>query len=156
MHNKFILAILFVLFAVVCTMHLYANDDKASKVNGVWLTGSGKARVKVVLNEKTGKYEGRIVWLREPNDEAGNPKVDKNNPEEGLKKRPLLGLKIIRDFDYKGNGLWENGKIYDPENGNDYSCTITLTNDNTLEVRGFIGVSVFGRTDVWTRQVKKD
>ncbi len=147
---------LFLLSAVWISAFTTINDDKAEKINGVWLSGSGKARVKVVLNAKTNKYEGRIVWLREPNDEAGKPKVDKNNPEEGLKTRPLLGLKILRDFDYKGNGLWENGKIYDPENGNDYSCTISLTDDNTLEVRGFIGVSVFGRTDVWTKQVKKE
>jgi uncharacterized protein (DUF2147 family) len=67
----------------------------------------------------------------------------------------LLGLKILREFDYKGDGLWENGMIYDPENGSDYNCTINLKDENSLEVRGFIGVSVFGRTDEWTRQIKK-
>ncbi len=137
------------------TVAAITNDDKADKINGVWLSGSGKAKVKIAKDPKTGKYEGRIVWLRDPKDEVGKAKIDKNNPEESLKSRPLLGLKILREFDYKGDGLWENGMIYDPENGSDYNCTINLKDENTLEVRGFIGVSVFGRTDEWTRQIKK-
>jgi hypothetical protein len=45
--------------------------------------------------------------------------------------------------------------IYDPKNGNTYSCTIKMLNPNTLEVRGYIGVSLIGRTDTWTKQVAK-
>jgi uncharacterized protein (DUF2147 family) len=56
---------------------------------------------------------------------------------------------------YKSENLWEEGNIYDPKNGNTYSSTMRLINGNSLEVRGYIGVSLIGRTDTWTRQVAK-
>ena len=149
---------IFALFALFITFSLtfpkaVAIDDHADKVIGVWKTGSGKGMVKIY--KENNKYYGKLVWLKEPNDENGKPKVDKNNSEETLRSRALLGLINLRDFVYKGDKVWEEGKIYDPENGSDYSCEMKLTDDNTLEVRGFIGVSLFGRTDVWKRQVKK-
>ncbi|MFM7488669.1 MAG: DUF2147 domain-containing protein, partial [Cytophagales bacterium] len=121
---------------------------------GVWETGSGKARVKI---DKVGeKFFGKVVWLREPLNEEGKPKVDKNNPDEKLRTVPLLGYKLLKDFSFVGEKTWEEGTIYDPENGSTYSCTIKMTDENTLDVRGFIGVSLFGRTDVWKRvQLKK-
>jgi uncharacterized protein (DUF2147 family) len=63
----------------------------------------------------------------------------------------LLGYKILKDFEYVGKKVWENGTIYDPENGSTYSCTIKLTDKNTIDVRGYIGVSMIGRTDTWKR-----
>ncbi len=132
---------------------LYAQTE-SDAILGVWETGSGKARVKI---DKVGdKFYGKVVWLREPLNEEGKPKVDKNNPDEKLRTVPILGYKLIKDFSYKGDKTWEEGTIYDPENGSTYSCTIKMTDENTLDVRGFIGVSLFGRTDVWKRvQLKK-
>ncbi len=75
--------------------------------------------------------------------------------DEANRNRPILGLINIWGFTYKGKNLWEEGNIYDPKNGNTYSSTIKMPNANTLEVRGFIGVSLIGRTDTWTRQVAK-
>lgn len=139
--------------ALVVTAQAWGQSE-ADKVLGVWETGSGKARVKI---DKSGeKYVGKIVWLREPNNEEGKPKVDKNNPDESLRAVPLLGYHMLKGFRYAGDKTWEEGTIYDPENGSTYSCVITMTDENTLDVRGFIGVSVFGRTDVWKRvQLKK-
>ena len=54
-------------------------------------------------------------------------------------------------FKYTGNSQWQNGTIYDAESGKTYSCNIKLTNPQTLEVRGFVGVSLFGRTDTWKK-----
>ena len=129
-------------------------QTESDAILGVWESGSGKARVKI---DKAGeKFTGRIVWLREPNNDEGKPKTDKNNPDEKLRTTPLLGYRLLRDFQYKGAKTWEEGTIYDPENGSTYSCTIKMTDANTLDVRGFIGVSLFGRTDVWKRvQLKK-
>lgn len=137
------------LLTVIC----YAQSE-ADAILGVWETGSGKARVKI---DKVGnQFFGKVVWLREPLNEEGKPKVDKNNPDEKLRTVPLLGYKLIKDFSFKGEKVWEDGTIYDPENGSTYSCTIKMTDENTLDVRGFIGVSLFGRTDVWKRvQLKK-
>ena len=81
--------------------------------------------------------------------------MDVNNPEEKLRTQPLKGLENLRNFKFVGENKWEEGNIYDPKVGKDYSCEMKLVDDNTLEVRGYIGVSVFGRTDVWKRQVKK-
>ena len=67
----------------------------------------------------------------------------------------MKGLENLRDFVFKGENRWEEGRVYDPKNGNDYSCEMKLIEENTLEVRGFIGVSLFGRTDVLKRQIKK-
>ncbi len=118
---------------------------------GVWETGSGKARVQIKKFNNT--YYGQIVWLKEPLNEDGKPKVDKNNPDETKRSKPLLGYRNLLGFEYKGNNLWENGTIYDPESGSTYNCKIEMTDNNTLNIRGFIGVSVFGRTDVWKRMV---
>lgn len=133
---------------------LKATDANADSCIGVWLTGTGKAKVKI-FKDNAGKYHGKIVWLRDPLNEEGKPKVDKNNPDDAKKKTPLLGLQNMRNFVYEGDKKWIDGQIYDPENGSDYSCKMELTDDNTLEVRGYIGVSLFGRTDVWKRQVLK-
>jgi uncharacterized protein (DUF2147 family) len=126
---------------------------EADAILGVWESGNGKARIKI---DKAGSiYNGRIVWLREPQDETGKPKVDKNNPDEALRTKPLLGYSMLKNFTYAGEKKWEDGTIYDPESGSTYSCVITMTDANTLDVRGYIGVSLFGRTDVWKRIVLK-
>lgn len=147
--KRFILLFL----AQLLSLAIFAQTE-SDAILGVWESGSGKARVKI--DKAAEKFTGRIVWLREPNNDEGKPKTDKNNPDEKLRSTPLLGYRMLRDFQYKGGETWEEGTIYDPENGSTYSCTIKMTDENTLEVRGFIGVSLFGRTDVWKRvQLKK-
>lgn len=151
---KTIISIAIAISGLLFAVPAHSQSVESDAIVGVWETGSGKARVKV---DKSGEvFFGRIVWLKEPNNEQGKPKTDKNNPDEALRSKPLLGYRMLDKFTYAGNKTWENGTIYDPENGSTYSCTMTLTDENTLEVRGFIGVSLFGRTDVWKRvQLKK-
>lgn len=145
----------FALLAVAAGFFSFApKAENPDAILGIWLTGSGKARIKI-YKDKDQKYYGRIVWLREPKYEDGTNKVDRNNPDDAKKKTPLMGLINLRSFVYEGNNIWVDGFIYDPENGSDYNCKMELTDNNTLEVRGFIGISLFGRTDVWKRQVLK-
>lgn len=128
--------------------------DNPDAIVGVWKTGEGNAMVKIYKNGN--KYQGRVVWLKEPNDpETGKPKLDKNNSDPAAKSKPVLGLINIWGFVPKEENLWDEGNIYDPKNGNTYSSTMKLINANSLEVRGYIGVSLIGRTDTWTRQVAK-
>lgn len=141
-----------------CTAVLLASytvkQDNADAIVGVWKNGEGTGMIKITKNGD--KYQGRIVWLKEPNDpETGKPKLDKNHPDTENHTRAVLGLTNMWGFEYKGKNVWDDGKIYDPKNGSTYSCTIKLKDANTLEVRGYIGVSLIGRTDVWTRQVAK-
>lgn len=149
--KKHILSFLF--FALAFTFSANAVAQSKNAVVGVWKNGEGTAMVQIY--EKSDKFYGKIVWLKIPNDANNKPKTDVNNPNEKLQSRPLKGLENLVGFVYKGDNTWDDGTIYDPKNGNDYSCTMTLTDNNTLEVRGYVGVSVFGRTDVWKRQVKK-
>lgn len=124
-------------------------QTEADAILGVWLTGNGKGKVKI--EKVNGKYYGRIIWLKTPKNEDGSPKVDKHNPVVTNRTKPLIGLKVLRDFVYEGGKEWEDGKIYDPENGKDYSCILTLVDNTTLNVRGYIGFSLIGRTQVWKR-----
>lgn len=137
------------------TASLSFSQTEADRLLGVWEPSNGKARVKI---EKIGeKYYGKIVWLREPNDpNTGQPKVDKNNPDASLRSVPLKGYRLLKDFKYQGKDQWDSGTIYDPENGSTYKCIIKMTDNNTLDIRGYIGVEALGRTDVWKRlEVKK-
>ncbi len=147
------------LLSAILVFPLQAQDkDESSnagdKLIGVWQPSDGRSYLKI---EKIGnKYFGRIVWLKEPNDEDGNPRVDKNNPDESLRSTPLKGYRVLKDFVYNTEEkIWEEGTIYDPKNGTTYNCKIELKEENKIEVRGFVGAAVFGRTDVWTRLVKK-
>ena len=151
--NTIIKKISILLAAVFFSSITFAQED-ADKIVGVWKNGEGTGMVKIYKNGD--HYQGKIVWLKEPIDpETGKPKLDKNHPVDSVRNRPVIGLINTWGFVYKGEKTWEDGKIYDPKNGNTYSCTIKLKNENTLDVRGYIGISLIGRTDTWTRQVSK-
>lgn len=132
-------------------LQLQAQTAEADRILGVWVPSHGKARVKI---EKIGnKYFGKTIWLKEPNDpETGKPKVDKMNPDANLRNQPRLGLRIMKDFEYEGKGVWKGGTVYDPEKGKTYCGKITFVDDDHLDLRGSIcGFSLLGRTDTWTR-----
>ncbi len=152
--KKSIFTILSTLVLFLLTTAFSKPTDNPDSLVGVWKTGEGTAMVRIYKNGE--KYQGKIVWLKEPNDpETGKPKQDKNHPDEVNRTRPILGMINIWGFSFKEKDLWEDGNIYDPKNGSTYSCTIKMINPNTLEVRGYIGVSIIGRTDTWTRQQAK-
>ena len=149
--NKFLIILLLAFFT---SPTIFAQSKDAEQLVGVWQPSAGRSYIKV---DKIGnKFYGRVVWLKEPNDADGKPRLDKNNPDESLRSTPLKGYRVLKDFTYDEEAkLWQDGTIYDPKNGTTYNCKIVLTEDNKIEVRGFVGAAVFGRTDVWTRLVKK-
>lgn len=136
---------LFLLLSAISLAQSFKTDD----LLGQWLTGSGKAGV-TIYKEGT-KYYGKITWLKNPNDSLGKPKVDKNNPDVKKRTVPLLGLNLLKDFTFDGEEKWIDGTIYDPENGKTYSCKITMISKEQLDVRGFVGISLLGRTQTWWR-----
>ena len=130
--------------------------DDADGVLGQWVTADGKAKVEIVKDGDV--YDGRIVWLKEPlypaddaQGMAGKPKVDRKNPDPALQNRPIIGLPLVQGFKYDGDNVWVDGTIYDPDSGKLYSCKMTLMMDGRLKVRGYVGISLFGRTEIWTR-----
>jgi uncharacterized protein (DUF2147 family) len=151
--NAKIPALFFILFAFIALLAT-GQDTDGNKLEGLWIPGSGKAIVKI--EQQNGVYNGKIIWLKNPNNEQGLPKTDRKNPDPAMQSRPVVGLNLLSGFTYMGNKLWSNGTIYDPENGKTYSCKITMVDENTLDVRGYIGISLIGRTDQWKRAQKKD
>jgi len=71
-------------------------------------------------------------------------------PDPSLRSRPIIGLQIMHGFKYHGDGKWEEGKVYNPQNGKTYSARIKLK-DGKLEMRGYIGISMLGKTEEWTK-----
>jgi uncharacterized protein (DUF2147 family) len=126
---------------------------------GLWATPAedegGQAHVEIT--RKGDGYSGKLVWLAEPvylkGDEQGmdgQAKVDRENPDPALKTKPVKGLVVLDGFVRSGDNKWTDGTIYDPNNGKTYSCKLQLKG-NRLKVRGYIGISLLGRTTYWTR-----
>ncbi len=127
--------------------------SQANKVLGFWLTEKETSQVEIYKAED-GKYYGRISWLEELN-EDGKPKMDKENPDEALKSRPLLGLNLLEEFDYNQEDQeWVDGSIYDPDNGKTYDCYMWFEDDaKVLKIKGFVmGMRFLGRSTAWKRE----
>ncbi len=116
---------------------------------GVWYNQERDAKLEIYREGET--FEARIVWLKEPT-ANGKPKVDKNNPDPGMRTRPTLGLVILRGLRKTDEpNFYEGGRIYDPKNGRTYDCRITFRGD-TLALRGFVlGLPFLGRSAIWSK-----
>ncbi len=137
----------FLLLALFMFISAYSWAQTLSPL-GVWTNEDGKARFEIY---KCGdKLCGKIVTLKEPN-RNGKPKLDINNEDKKLKNRPLLGMRFMEGFEYDGKNKWDEGTIYDPESGKTYSSYMKATGPNKMEVKGYIGISLIGRTQYWTR-----
>ncbi|MFC2104178.1 DUF2147 domain-containing protein [Bacteroidota bacterium] len=142
------------LIGLFFTPNLIAQD--ADKILGYWLTQDGDSQVKI-FKAKNDRYYGDIKWLDEPNEEDGTPKLDDENENEKLRDRPVLGLQLLKSFEYdEKDKEWVDGTIYDPKNGKTYKCFIWFEegDDITLHVKGYIGFSLLGREVEWKREEK--
>lgn len=134
--------------AAIGVLLLPLSAQAAPDVGGLWLTGDGDAAVSV--QPCGAELCGTLVWLREPADAAGQPLRDTKNPDRTKRSKPLCGLAIFGGATASG-ASWENGWIYDPEEGRQYSLSLEGGADGTLAVTGFIGLKALGRTEVWHR-----
>lgn len=138
---------------MVMAVTAYGNGNEA--FTGTWTTEDAKSKVEIFRCGE--KYCGKIISLKDPlytdskEGTPGMPKLDRNNPDQALKLHPIVGLQIMDGFTSTGTDSWGNGTIYDPDNGKSYQCKIKLVNNSRLDVRGFIGFSLLGRTTTWTR-----
>jgi uncharacterized protein (DUF2147 family) len=124
-----------------------AANAQSDKIEGTWFNDIKDAKIQI-YKSNDGKFYGKIIWLREPV-KNGKPKLDDKNRNEKLKKQPIVGLVILKGFEKDGD-TYDDGTIYDPENGKTYDCKITYKG-KTLSIRGYVGISMFGRTTVWER-----
>ncbi len=127
------------------TVYAQAQDP----VLGRWENPSGEGRIEIV---KSGdEYTGKLYWIKEPNGPDGKPKKDENNPDESKRSRPLQGLQLFSGFKKTGDKVYEEGEIYDPKSGKTYSCKMTVKGSDRLDIRGYVGVSLIGRTETFKK-----
>jgi uncharacterized protein (DUF2147 family) len=132
---------------LLLSLSVTAHTAKTAIV-GTWLNQEKAAKIEIY--QQGDKFFGRIVWLKEPN-ENGKPKTDNKNPDKTRHNDPIIGSVMLKDFEFDGKSTWEGGTIYDARSGKTYSCNLTLQADNSLKVRGYVGISLFGQTNIWTR-----
>lgn len=123
----------------------------AQSAIGVWKTiddetGAEKSYVEIYENSK-GQLEGKIIKILTPGKENAKCVDCKGD----LKDQPIDGMIILRGLKKDGDNSWKGGNILDPNNGKEYKCKMSLKDANTLDVRGFIGLSLIGRTQTWHR-----
>ena len=116
---------------------------------GVWLTEGGSAKLEIFPCGD--KACGKVVWLKHPtflstsDGPLGMEKVDLKNPDPKLRNRPIVGLQVMEGMTAQGE-WWRNGSCYDPQSGQTYQCKMRLESPSELRLRGFIGISLIGRT----------
>jgi uncharacterized protein (DUF2147 family) len=127
---------------------------QAEKIEGVWYNDEKTSTIEITRGSD-GKYLGKINWLNEPN-ENGKPKIDDENPDPKLATRPIMGLVIVKNFKYEPKKKqWEEGSIYDPNNGKTYDCFAWFEDNdyNNLYIKGYVaGIKALGRKTIWTRK----
>jgi uncharacterized protein (DUF2147 family) len=127
------------------------------KIQGLWVDNKDPNRQKfaVMLEDCGSKVCGSLYWLKKPLFANGLPKRDKHNPNEALRDRPLCGLQILTGFQAANDALWQDGEIYNPDDGLTFSSTIKLSPEGTLKIRGYVGISLFGKTLEWVRPTEE-
>ena len=136
---------------IVSSVFVVAQEN--ADVVGEWY--SAKEDFVVTLFEVNQTISGRITWMKFPNDENRNSKTDLLNPDESLRAR--VGMIIMYGFTYIAGNIWDNGSIYIPKKGKTYSGMMKLKNENTLNLRGYIGFSFFERySSTWIRVLDRD
>jgi len=126
----------------------FAQVGDGDKILGEWLNEEKDGKIEIY---KTGNsYFGKIIWGNNIfEDDSKTSKKDVKNPDDKLQGRSLLNMVILSDFQFS-DGIWDNGKIYDPKSGKTYNCTIKLKDDK-LEIRGYVGISLLGHSTYWGR-----
>ncbi|HKJ78257.1 MAG TPA: DUF2147 domain-containing protein [Prolixibacteraceae bacterium] len=137
------------LLLVVYSLTSFAQE--ADKILGVWWNEEKTSKIEI--EKKDGKYIGTIVYMVPEKYENGQPPKDKENPDESLRNRSVVGLQILSGFEYDAKDKeWTDGKIYDPKTGNTYDCYAWLENDDLLKLKGFVGgIRWLGRSSEWYR-----
>ncbi len=118
-------------------------QNKAGDILGTYMNQEGEAVIKI-FQEGT-KYFGKLIWTKNPDN------LDSNNPDPKKRTQKRLGMTIMNNFVFDNDDTWEDGTIYDPKNGKTYDCKVTRDTKGNLEIRGFIGISLLGRTSHWTK-----
>ena len=129
---------------------LLACGAHASPIDGLWLVQEKDAHVRIGLFR--GAHNGRIVWVRDSLDTQGRLRHDTKNPDAALRGRLMRDLVMVSDLaPTSADSTQWKARVYDPRNGHTYAAHLTLEGPDRLKLRGYVGISLFGRTAHWTR-----
>jgi uncharacterized protein (DUF2147 family) len=138
---KYLKNILVSIFLItICISRINSNivlTDDAEKIVGIWFTDDKTSKIQIYKNES--KYFGKIIWMAS------------NESKAELKIKPQVGYQIFRKFTFEGNNVWSGGQVSDPRSGLTVSGKLTLKDKNTLNVRGYLGAPMFGKTVILSR-----
>jgi uncharacterized protein (DUF2147 family) len=116
----------------------------ANAILGNWVTEPHDGIIQISVTAD-GAYQGRVIGGSNPH------RLDQMNPDPSRRRLQLLGEIIMQSMRYDGEHQWSGGTIYDPANGHTYRCRLQLQDLRHLQVRGFLGISLLGRSQLWTR-----
>lgn len=120
----------------------------AADPRGVWLTEDKDAAL--TITNCGDQLCGRIVWLERDTDRSGSLRMDRNNPDPAQQTQRICGMVVMSGLKPSGPDTWE-GYVYNPQDGKTYSGNMTALSDEALKLRAYIGLPIFGRSQIWTR-----
>ena len=124
----------------------------ADSILGHWNTEEDEATIEIY--KENGKYYGKVEALKIPMEE-GRPRKDIRNRDEKLKNRDIQGILLFYDMEYNAKSKrWENGRVYDPYQGYDAECIITLADANTIKIKGYLRFEWINKYQTWKRKAK--
>jgi uncharacterized protein (DUF2147 family) len=130
-----------------------AASSQSHSPAGLWKTYSdrtGEADGLVRIVEENGEFQGIVEAVFSPPAPSAHPLCEQCSGE--LRNKPIVGMKILRGLRWDGE-QYSGGEILDPDEGRFYRCSMRVTESGrVLEVRGYVGISLFGRTQTWKRQ----
>ncbi|MDR2408597.1 MAG: DUF2147 domain-containing protein [Bacteroidales bacterium] len=150
------LKILFLFICISIAPLFMYSQSKADRICGLYYAkdpNNGEGSQLQIYKVKNGTYEGRVVWMEFPNHPNGEPRRDVKNPDPAKRNQTNVGIVLIKGFTYnEANDEWENGSIYNPVSGKTYRCYMKFEPTGKLKVRGYLGVSLLGKTVIWTKE----
>ena len=135
----FLTVLLFIIANIVLGQAALVPDG----IVGTWMTEDRTGEI--AIYRQGNLYFGKIIGG------TSDEEFDVHNPDEARRGDPLVGLVILKDLRFDGDGEWNEGTVYDPKNGKRYSCKVTLLDRDKLKITGYIGFSWIGRSEVWER-----
>lgn len=126
-----------------------AQSDPTGGFAGVWYDDTGDGAIELAACGD--RLCGRIVWLKNGNDDRGRPLTDGNNSDAAKSKRPICGLPVIGDVKRQRDGTWDAGWVYDPKEGKQYDVALQLNTPAELKVTGYLGVKLLSESFIWKR-----
>lgn len=114
----------------------------AESIVGEWVTENEDGRVRFVKHGD-GTYRGIVTW-------GARPRRDRFNKNPKLRQRPIVGIVLMWHLVYR-DGAYEDGYVYNPEDGATYRVKAWIVGPDSLELRGYMGISLLGQTQTWKR-----